>query len=78
MFSCKDSIDVLLEYLDGEMSAEQRTRLEDHLHGCSPCVEFLKSYKATPAICKKALKKEMPREIADRLTSFLRENLKKA
>ena len=78
MFNCKDSIDVLLEYLDGDVSGEVKQHLEEHLKGCSPCEEFLKQYKETGSICRKALRARMPREVADKLSSFLRESIRKA
>lgn len=75
--TCKESIDALVEYLDGDMQAELRSKLEYHLKGCSPCEEFLAQYRATVGLCKKALAKRMPQEVAAKLTSFLRENAKK-
>ena len=42
--TCKDSVELLLEYLDGELNGERRARLEEHLGGCSPCEDFMKSY----------------------------------
>jgi anti-sigma factor RsiW len=75
--TCKDSVELLLEYLDGELTDELRVKLEAHLGGCSPCEDFLKSYKATPALCRKALAREMPKEVAAKLTDFLRRELGK-
>ncbi len=75
MYTCKDSIDLLLEYLDGELSEERRAKLERHLGGCTPCEEFLESYRATPALCRRALVARMPNEVADRLRDFLRAEL---
>jgi anti-sigma factor (TIGR02949 family) len=72
MFTCKDSIDLLLEFLDGEMPAEDAKHLEEHLSECPPCVDFLRTYKATPSLCKRALGKQMPKELATKLTDFLR------
>ena len=78
MYNCKDSIDLLLEYLDGGVTPEVQQQLEEHLHGCTPCEEFLKQYKETGPLCRKALVARMPREVAEKLTSFLRESLRKA
>ena len=77
MYSCKYSIHVLLDYLDGEMSAEEQRRLEEHLAECPPCVEFVRSYRATPGLCRKALAAKMPEELSRKLTEFLRERIKK-
>ena len=38
MFKCKDSIDSLLPFLEGEMSPEEEEHLRTHLNGCPPCV----------------------------------------
>ncbi|GHG94303.1 zf-HC2 domain-containing protein [Comamonas sp. JC664] len=78
MYNCKDSINLLLEYLDGEMSPEDAQHLREHLRGCSPCVEFLRTYRATPGLCKKALVAKMPKEVSQKLTEFLRSKIKSA
>lgn len=72
MYSCKDSIDLLLTYLDGDLPGEERAKLEEHFGGCEPCEEFLATYRATPELCRKALAAKMPEEFARKLTSFLR------
>ena len=76
--TCKDSVELLLEYLDGELTPELREKLEEHLGGCSPCEDFLKSYRATPGLCRKALARDVPREVAAKLTDFLRREMAKA
>jgi anti-sigma factor (TIGR02949 family) len=77
MFTCKDSIDLLLDFLDGDMADEDARRLEEHLSACPPCVDFVKTYRATSGLCKKALKRAMPDEMSAKLTEFLRTNCKK-
>lgn len=77
MLSCKDSIALLLAYLDGDMTEEQKQHLEAHMGSCSPCVEFLKSYKETSKLCRKSLAAKVPTEVTARLTDFLRKNYSK-
>lgn len=77
MFSCKDSIHLLQEFLDGDMSGEERKHLEEHLAGCPPCIEFVRSYQATSTLCKKALAAQMPDELKHKLMDFLRERRRK-
>jgi anti-sigma factor (TIGR02949 family) len=72
MFTCKDSVNLLMELLDGEMSAAEEGKLREHLEACPPCVDFLRTYRATSGLCRRALKSKMPQELADKLTDFLR------
>ena len=76
MFTCKESIDLLLDYLDGTMSDEQARHLEEHLAACPPCIDFLRTYRATPSLCRRALQKQMPEELSQRLKEFLRQKCK--
>jgi anti-sigma factor RsiW len=76
--TCKASIDLLLEYLEGELAPEVKERLEAHLGGCSPCDDFMKTYRATPGMCRKALVHDLPEEVAESLTSFLRREMSKS
>ncbi|MFZ5470357.1 MAG: anti-sigma factor family protein [Myxococcota bacterium] len=77
MYTCKDSISLLMTLLDGEVSAEEERNLEEHLQACPPCVEFMRTYRATPAMCRTALAAKMPEELCHRLTEFLRSKCKK-
>jgi anti-sigma factor RsiW len=76
--TCKESIALMLEYLDGGLGDDLRAKLEEHLGDCTPCEEFLASYRATPSLCKKALlARKMPEAVAQKLTDFLRKELKR-
>ncbi len=75
MYTCQDAINLLLDYLDGEMPGEVAAELREHLSGCEPCEEFLHSYRATPGLCRQAMRAKMPQEVAQRLTEFLRARL---
>jgi anti-sigma factor RsiW len=75
MFTCKDSIHSLLEFVDGELSEGQAVELQEHLRGCMPCVDFLQTYRATPKLARRALVDEMPHELAGKLKAFLRSKL---
>jgi anti-sigma factor RsiW len=75
MFTCKDSIHKLLEYVDGELSEAQSSELAEHLRACPPCVDFMKTYRATPQLARRALVDEMPGELAGKLKAFIRSKL---
>jgi predicted nucleic acid-binding protein len=58
------------------MAPDEEKRLREHLHACNPCMKFLETYKATPSLCKRALKEQMPEEVSSRLKEFLRSKCK--
>ena len=72
MFTCRDSINLLLDFLDGNMPEEEARRLEEHLSGCTPCEDFLRTYRDTPGLCRRALTRKMPREVAAKVHDYLR------
>ena len=77
MTTCRETIDLLLDYLDGELPAELRASLEEHLGGCQPCEEFFATYRATMGLCRKALAAKMPEEAVAKLHLFLKKNIEK-
>ncbi len=77
MFACRECVELLQDFLEGDMPDEDRKHLEEHLAACPPCVEFLRTYRATPQICRKALAARMPSELAAKLKAFLRDKCRR-
>ena len=50
--NCKEVLALLSEYLDLELPPETCQEIEQHLAGCSPCVEFVESLRKTVALCR--------------------------
>ena len=48
--TCHDYKDLLMGYLDNELSNEQRRQFEEHLSGCSECKDELKEFRRLKAI----------------------------
>lgn len=74
--SCQHSIDNLVEYLDGVLPPEMKASLDRHFKLCPPCRDVVRKYRAVPDLCQKAMKDEVPEDVADRLSSFLRAKCK--
>ncbi|MHC4424963.1 MAG: anti-sigma factor [Planctomycetota bacterium] len=47
---CHDYKDLMMGYLDNELSDEQRRRFEEHLAGCPECAGELEEFKRLKAI----------------------------
>jgi anti-sigma factor RsiW len=72
MISCQNVIDFCLEYLEGVLPEEERSRFQRHLSVCGECVAFFETYRRTPEISKQALAAEMPSQLKDAVRSYLR------
>ena len=45
--TCKDVLDYLRAYLDGELPAAERGAFDEHLRVCAACRAYLRTYEAT-------------------------------
>ena len=70
-FGCPECMDLLADFVDGALPREQADRLQWHLDGCPPCVAFVNTYKGTVDAAKRLRETALPREVRERLMSFL-------
>lgn len=73
---CKEVLNLLHDYLSGELPAAERALLEEHLKDCLPCLEFLEGYKRTVELVRELSCEDMPEELRDRLHRFLSERIR--
>jgi anti-sigma factor RsiW len=52
--TCREVIETLMAYLDGELSPAARQAFDDHLHDCPACIRYLDSYRATINLTRQA------------------------
>ncbi|GAC1345674.1 MAG: hypothetical protein NVSMB23_22110 [Myxococcales bacterium] len=72
---CEECVDLLVDYLDGSLSAARASALEHHLSQCMPCITFVRTYKATTHLCHAKLAREMPQELMSSLHGFLEKQI---
>ena len=65
--NCKEVIGFLMEYLDDELSEEQRSSFESHLELCSACVAFIESYKQTLQLTQQLRFSEAREKLEDKV-----------
>lgn len=75
MIVCRDGVDLLDDYIDGELSPESARALEQHLAGCESCEAFINTYRATRGAVGALRAELMPEELRIRLQSFLRQKI---
>jgi hypothetical protein len=52
--TCREFIDLLIEYLSGELRQERLTDFDRHLISCCECAAYLQSYRATIRLSRAA------------------------
>jgi anti-sigma factor RsiW len=75
-YSCFDTEHLLFEYVEEELPADVRAKLDKHIADCPPCIEYVNGYRRTiQAMRQHALPPtEMPDELRRRLAEFLEQN----
>jgi anti-sigma factor RsiW len=54
MLSCREFIEFIMDWLDGELDPGVRREFAEHLEMCPDCVDYLESYRRTVALGKAA------------------------
>jgi len=52
MITCRELIDFLMDYSNGELPPAQRADFERHLAACAPCVNYLRTYEQSVRLGK--------------------------
>jgi anti-sigma factor RsiW len=50
--TCRELVEFLMAFDDGELPADQRETFEQHLEICPPCVVYLETYRETVRLGK--------------------------
>ena len=69
---CRNGVELLMEYLEGELPPDVRASIDEHVAGCEKCIAFVKSYQDTPRVVRDATNITPPAELGDSLMTFLR------
>lgn len=73
---CKDLLNALNDYIDGEIDPSVCAEFEKHMAGCNPCQIVIDTIKKTITIYKEGKPYELPLEFKQRLHSVLQEKWK--
>jgi len=55
--TCRRAVELLIDYVSGELPAEECLLLESHFDRCPPCLIYLHSYQVTIKLTR-----QLPRE----------------
>ena len=65
--TCTEFLALLDELIDDEVSAQTRTQLQEHLHGCEHCEVTLSTTRKTIEIYRSHEVYELPNTVRERL-----------
>lgn len=71
--TCRELIDFLAEYLNGELPQPQRQEFDRHLTRCASCVAYVQNYQMTIRLGKAAFaeREPMPEDIPEELVQAI-------
>ena len=73
---CKQIADLLLAYINDELSPRRKRDFQQHLKICPDCVNFLKTYKKTIQATSTLYPEEIPSKVQDNIWQFIRRKLR--
>lgn len=73
MTTCREVVQLLIDFVSGELPADHRVRVEQHLNRCPPCVTYLETYQLTIRLTRQLPCRPLPPQLAERLKQALRE-----
>ena len=71
--TCRELVELLIDFVSDELPAEHRQRVEQHLRRCPPCVAYLDSYQVTIRLTKQLPCEPLPPELEARLRAALQD-----
>lgn len=74
MITCRELVELLIDFVSGELPPEHRARVEQHLSRCPPCVNYVETYRLTIRLTRQLPREEeLPAELKRRLQAALAE-----
>lgn len=68
---CREAVEALYEFLDGELTEAKRQRIQAHLDDCSPCLEAYDFEAELRLVVKTRCEESVPQSLKDRILSQL-------
>jgi anti-sigma factor RsiW len=68
--TCREFVEFLMSYIDGDLDADPRRVFEEHMQLCPPCGVYLDTYRDTIRLGKFACKEDesgVPDDVPDEL-----------
>jgi anti-sigma factor RsiW len=71
--SCQEVVELVTDYVEGALDAEEASLFEQHLNFCEGCVWYVGQMRTTIATVGRIDEEEVPPQARDRLMAAFRE-----
>jgi anti-sigma factor RsiW len=71
--SCQEVVELVTDYLEGTLSADETTLFEQHLNFCDGCIWYLEQMRTTIATVGRVREEDVPLETRERLLAAFRD-----
>jgi len=71
--SCQEVVELVSDYLDQTLPADEATLFEQHINFCDGCDWYLDQMRTTVATVGRVTEEEVPEETRDKLLTAFRE-----
>jgi anti-sigma factor RsiW len=71
--SCRELVDLVTEYLEGELPRSERDRFDAHIAGCDACTSYLEQIRRTIDLTGRLTPDSLEPRIRDALLAELRD-----
>jgi anti-sigma factor RsiW len=69
--NCRILVELLIDFVSGDLSPDHRALVEQHLSQCPPCVTYLETYRITIKLTRQLPCQPLPPQLAERLRRAL-------
>ena len=76
-YRCQECVDLLTDYLEGNLESDVQEKLDEHLAGCAPCINFVKTFRKSADMTQLLREQQVavPVDVQQRLKSFLKQEV---
>jgi anti-sigma factor RsiW len=76
MMTCREMLDLLLDFVSGELAEDQAQCIRAHLDNCPPCFVFVNTYRLTIQLARQLPCNPLPPPCEQRLRAAISEQWK--
>jgi hypothetical protein len=71
--TCQEVVDLVTDYLEGALSADEAALFEQHLNFCEGCVWYIDQIRKTAFLVGLIREEDVPADVRDRLVAAFRD-----